>query len=383
MKNKILYGKQFIDQRDINSVKKSLREKFITTGKQVLKFENKLSETLKVKYALSCNSGTAGLHLAFLAINLKKNDIVIMPSINFISSYRVASLLGAKIYLTDVDPISGQMTPKNLIDCIRNNKLKKIKAVVTMYLGGYIKNTTEFYRLKKRFNFSIIEDACHAIGGRYTSKKKQFHIGSCEHSDLCVFSFHPVKTITTGEGGAVTTNNKSYAQKIKLIRSHGIIRKKKYWSYDIKELGFNYRLSDINCSLGLSQLKKIKIFQKKRKQIFDFYKKKLDPYKKVFKFEDNSNKGNSYHFFLLSINFKLLRSTKEKLFSYLNARGIFPQYHYIPIFKFSFYKKNKIKNYNGALKFYRNSISLPMYFSLTRKDQIYIINKLLQFSKLK
>ena len=257
IKKSINYGKQSVDNRDIDEVKKSLKNEFITTGPYVEKFENSLKNKFKCKYAYSCSSATSGLHLAFLSISLKKNDVILMPAINFISSYRMAELIGAKIYLVDVDEKTGQINLKNVLDCIKKNKIKKIKALVTMYLGGYVENNIDFFKLKKKYNFSLIEDACHAIGSKYKYNNKSFFIGSCKHSDICVFSFHPVKTITTGEGGAVLTNNKNIANKIRLLRSHGIIRnKKQYWDYDIKQLGFNYRLSDVNCALGFSQLKK-------------------------------------------------------------------------------------------------------------------------------
>ena len=196
----ISYGKQFLDQIDENEVIKSLRQKFITTGKYVQKFENTLSRKFGSKFAHVCSSATAGLHLAFMSIKLKKNDVVLMPAVNFISSYRIAKLMGAKIYLVDVDENSGQMNTENVLECIKNNNLKNIKAIVTMYLGGYVENNVDFYYLKK-LKCYLIEDACHALGSKYKFGKRYFNIGSCKHSDICVFSFHPVKTITSGEGG--------------------------------------------------------------------------------------------------------------------------------------------------------------------------------------
>ena len=382
-KNKILYGRQHIDRNDIKKVQLSLKENFITTGKYVRQFEVNLKKKFKSKFAISCSSGTAGLHLAFLSLDLKKGDIVIMPSINFISSYRVAELMGAKIFLSDVDPISGQMTPETLEQCIKKNKIRNVKAIVTMYLGGYIKNNIEFFKIKKRLGCALIEDACHAIGGTYMHKRKKNFIGSCKHSDICVFSFHPVKTITTGEGGAITTNNKSLAKRMIELRSHGILRKNKYWEYDIKNLGYNYRLSDINCSLGVSQLNRLEKFSQKRKKIFNVYNKLLSPYKKFFNFVENPNRGDSYHFYLISIKFNFINSNKDKLFRYLNSKGIYPQFHYIPIFKFSFFKKKNKSLYKGANNFYKNSLSLPMFYNLTTNKQIFIIKKIINFIKSK
>ena len=161
-----------------------------------------------------------------MSINLSKNDVVLMPAVNFISSYRTAKMMGAKIYLVDVDEMSGQMTVENVLKCIKKNNIKKIKAIITMYLGGYVENNIDFYYLKKRLGCFLIEDACHAIGSKYKFKNHYFYVGSCKHSDLCVFSFHPVKTITTGEGGIVLTNKKKFAKRLTRLRNHGIVRGK-------------------------------------------------------------------------------------------------------------------------------------------------------------
>ena len=379
MKNtNIPYGKQFIDNDDVEIVKNSLRSSLITTGPYVKNFENKIKNIFKCKYALACNNGTAGLHLAFQAVNLKKNDVVIMPVINFISAYRIANLMGLKVYFADVDEFTGQMTPLSLLNCIKKNKLKKIKAVLTMYLGGFPENIIEFYKIKKKFKFFLIEDAFHAFGSQYNFNEKKYYVGSCKHADISVFSFHPVKTITTGEGGVVTTNNLEFAKKISELRSHGIIRKKEYWKYDIKQLGYNYRLSDINAALGISQIKKINKFIVQRKKIYLFYKKKL---KKYFKFPDYNLKNiNSYHLCIISINFTKIKKNKDNLFKFLNKKKIYPQYHYIPISKFSFYKK-KSKTFKNSENYYKNSISIPIYYNLKKNEQIYIIKNLLRFLK--
>ena len=378
-KNIITYGKQFIDSEDIRSVTKSLKKSLITTGPYVKKFENKIKKKLKVKFAYTCINATAGLHLAFLSIGLKKNDVVIMPIINFISAYRIASLLEAKVFFADVDPISGQMTPQTIKNCIKKNKIKKIKLILTMYLGGYPENVYGFYQLKKKYKCYLIEDACHAFGAKYKFRNELISIGSCRHSDISIFSFHPVKPITTGEGGIITSNNRMIADKIKLLRSHGIVKKKNYWDYDIKELGFNYRLSDINCSLGLSQLKKLPFFLQKRKKIHSLYKKKFLRYFKYLKVFDSRENINSYHLILISFNFKTLKKSKNHLINYLNKKNIYPQFHYKPITKFSFYKKQKNNIFSGAEFFYKNSFSLPIYHSLTIKIQKKIIKNLVNY----
>ena len=195
----IPYGKQKIDIFDANVIKKSVLQKFITTGNSVKKFEKNFRRFLNVNYAFTCTSGTAALHLSFLAINLKKNDLIIMPSVNFVAAFNLASSLGAKVILSDVNSLTGQMTPQTLKDCIKKNKIKKIKAFLTMHMGGHPEHILEFNLLKKKYNCFLIEDACHALGAQYKFKNKKIKIGSCLHSDICTFSLHPLKTITSGE----------------------------------------------------------------------------------------------------------------------------------------------------------------------------------------
>jgi dTDP-4-amino-4,6-dideoxygalactose transaminase len=377
----IPYGRQYIDSKDIRLVSKALKEDLITTGRYVKKFEAKISRFLKVKYAASCNSGTSALHLALMAINLKKNDVIIMPAINFIAVYNMARLMNAKIFLADVDHLTGQMTPATLLECIKNNKLKKIKAIVTMYLGGYPENVIQFYKIKKKFNCYLIEDACHALGSKYLFNKKFLPIGSCKHSDISTFSLHPVKTITSGEGGLLTTNNKVFYSRIVSSRSHGINKDKNFhWKYNLSKSGFNYRLSDVNCALGLGQLKKISKFLNYRRKVFDIYKFELERIINIITFPSYQISLPSYHLFLISIDFKKLRSTKDKLLQFLKKNNIFCQYHYIPIYKFKlFNQKINLNNYKGAEFYYKNTISLPIFYDLNINFQKKIINKIKTF----
>ena len=323
----IYYNQQYIDSKDKQAVMKALNEDLITGGKNVRDFELKLKKNLNVKFAKSCINGTAALHMAYEAINLKKNDVLIMPVINFVAAYNMASLYGAKVYFADVDYLTGQMTPESLTDCIKKNKLRKIKAVITMYMGGYPENAIKFFQLKKKYNFLIIEDACHAFGASYDNANKKIRIGSCKYSDLCAFSFHPVKSITTGEGGLLTTNNSSYYNKIEKFGAHNIDRKNKYWDYDIKKLGFNYRLSDLNCALGISQLRKLGFFIKKRKEIYKFYKKNLKRFDNILITPEYQTFNiASYHLFIIRVNFKYLKCTKNEMIKYLNSKNIFPSF---------------------------------------------------------
>lgn len=376
---KITYNKQFIDKNDVNIISQAVKSDLITSGNYVKTLESKLCKFLKVKFATTCINGTAGLDIAFQSIDLSRKDNIIMPVVNFIASYSMANKIGANIYLADVDSFTGQMTPKTLIECIKKNNIKKIKAVVNMYLGGYPENINEFYKLKKKYNFYLIEDACHAFGAHYSSNKKKYMVGSCKHSDISVFSFHPVKTITTAEGGAITTNNKLISLRTKLIKNHNIIRKKKYWDYDIKDLAYNYRLSDINCALGISQLKKTNTFLNSRKKSFFYYVKefkKLSKFISIPKYENYNS--SSFHLFLIHLNLKYLKFGKDKLFRYLNKKKIFPQFHYKPLNMYSFYKK-KTESFIGAKKYFKSTLSIPLYYGIKISEQKYILDNIKKF----
>lgn len=379
----INYGKQFIDTSDIAEVKKSLQENLITTGKYVHKLEEKIKKFLSCNYALSCNNGTAGLSLSFQALNIKKQDNIILPVINFIAAYSMANNTGANIYFADVCPNTGQMTPETLLDCIKKNNLKKIKLFLTMYLGGSPENISNFYKIKKKYKCAWIEDACHALGAKFYTKNKKYYVGCGMFSDISVFSLHPLKTITSGEGGIVTTNNKTIYKKILELRSHGIIKSKKnHTTYDIKKLSFNYRLSDINCALAYSQLNKINKFLLKRKKIADFYKNNLYKLRQYINFPKYSTDAKSaWHFFIISLNF----INKNNLINYLKANKIIVQYHYIPIYKFSFFKrkfKNNLENkFPNSEIYYKRALSLPVYYSLSKKKQIQIIRAITNFIK--
>ena len=275
-------------------------------AKQVASRNRQKTKYLKSKYSFTCSSGTAAIHLAFLSIGLKKGDNIIMPAVNFIAAYNLAKIMGANIFLADVDPVTGQMTSKNLTNCIKKNKIKRIKAFLTMYLGGHPENIVKFYELKNFFKCFYIEDACHALGAEYKFKNKMYKVGSCKHCDISTFSLHPLKTITTGEGGIITTGKKEISKKISLLRSHGLLKNKKfYWKYNSNFPGLNYRLSDINSALGISQLKKITSFLKKRSDIAKRYSLGFEKYKNYISLPSYNDKSkSSWHLFLIAINFK-------------------------------------------------------------------------------
>jgi dTDP-4-amino-4,6-dideoxygalactose transaminase len=368
MNNIINYGSQKIDIKDIKFVTKALKQKLLTTGPLTDLFEYELKKKLKVKNAHVCNSGTSALYLSLKAIGIKKGDVVICPAVNFVASTNILKYLGAKIIFSDVDPINSQIRPDQIINCIKKNRLKKIKALIVMYMGGYPRYINEYLNLKKKYSFILIEDACHAFGASYNINNKNFFIGCCKHSDISTFSFHPLKTITTCEGGLITTNNKFFSNKIKLLRSHGIIKSKNYWKYDVVENGFNLRLSDVNSSLGVSQLKRVEAIIRFRKKIYKYYYKNLNKYNNVIKFvEPEANTNPSYHLVIAIIDFKILKISRDQLIKKMNKDKIFPQVHYIPIYKFKSFKNIK-KTLKGSEKYYNSCISLPIHLNLKFRE---------------
>jgi UDP-4-amino-4,6-dideoxy-L-N-acetyl-beta-L-altrosamine transaminase len=379
MKKIIPYGRQYIDTEDIKCVSNALSKDFITSGDINIKFEKKISKFLDCSYALTCNSGTSAIFIALKSLELKKGSKIIMPSINFIASYNAARLLGAKVYLADVDKYTGQMQPEDVENCCKKYRIKNFQVLVTMYNGGFPKNAERFKYLKKKYKCYILEDACHALGASYRYKKKRYLIGSCKHSDICTFSLHPLKTITTGEGGIITTNKKRFFEKMKMLRSHGIKRnKKKHWLYDILFKSLNFRLTDFQAALGISQLSKINKFIKKRKQIFLRYNSHFKKLKEVSHPKLHNDYYSSYHLYIIYINQK---NKRNEFIKYMLKNKIIVQYHYIPLYKFSVFIKKFI--YNNTDLYYKNSVSLPIYYSLTKKEQNLIIKKVNDFFKYK
>ncbi len=376
MKKIIPYGKQFIEKDDIKAVTNALNQEKLTTGPLVEKFENKLTNYTKAKYALTCNNGTSALYLAFRSIKLKKNDVVIMPAITFVSSYSVAKILKAKVYLADVDPVTGQMTPQNVLDCCKKFKINKVKILVLMYHSGYPLNASNFNKIKKKFGCFIVEDACHALGAYYKKKNKIHKVGSCAHSDISTFSFHPVKSITTCEGGAITTNNKILYKRIFLLRSIGLKRSKNHWDYNVEDLSLNFRLSDVQCALGINQLKNLNKYLKRRREISEIYDKKLNNNEYYYFVKHQKNFVSSNHlYFLKFLNFNLKK--KDKFIRYMKNQKIYLQYHYKPIYKFRIFKDKFIGK--NSEKFYNNTLSLPIYFNLSKKEQLYVIKSIQKF----
>ncbi len=381
MKKSINYGNHFISNDDILSVTNALKEKKITQGYIVEKFENKLNSFFNSKYALVVSSGTAALHLSMLSLNLSKKDKVITSPISFLASANCVEYVGAKVDFCDIDKNNYTMDPNLFEDKLKKDK--NIKAAIVVDYAGHPAAWEDFLYLKKKYKVMLVNDNCHAFGSKLNNDEDY----AIKYADIVTQSFHPVKQITTGEGGAIITNNKNLYSKVKLLRSHGMIRSDNKntgpWLYSMNELGYNYRLPDINCALGISQLKKIKIFIKKRRQIAEIYKKNL-----ILDFiklpKNNNNIFHSHHLYPIQINFKSLKIDKKTFFKKMMKQNINLQVHYIPIHLQNYYRKKygfKKGDFKIAENFFKNEVSLPIYYTLTEKEQYRVINEIKKILK--
>ena len=385
----IPYNRQNISSLDIKKVIKTLKSDYITTGLEVPRFEKKITEIVKSKYAVVCNSATSALHLSCIVLGLKKNDTIWTSANGFVADANCALYIGSKVEFVDIEKSSFNLDceylEKRLWTSKKNNTLPKI--LIPIHFGGSPCNMERIHFLSKKFNFKIIEDASHALGGFYNKNP----IGICKYSDLTVFSLHAVKMITTGEGGVITTNNRTLYEILLSLRSHGIIRENKKlinknmpnWYYEQRFLGFNYRMTDIQASLGISQLKRLNFFIRERRKIADFYNKnlKLLPINTP---KDKKGFRSTYHLYVITINKKL----RNKLYNYLLNKGVKCNFHYIPTYRQPYYRRfnYKRKNYPNMELYYKSGISLPIYVGLKQKELKYIVKLIkdfLNFNKIK
>ncbi len=370
--NFIPYGKQLIEQSDIDNVVETLKSDYLTTGPKVKAFEDALSSYCDAKYVLAVSNGTAALHLISLAL-LDKGDKVLTTPNSFLATSN-------SILYVDAKPIFVDIKEDGNIDLdLCEEELKKdpsIKAIYAVAFSGHMVDQVKLKYLKEKYGVIIVEDCAHAIG----AKEGDIKAGSCINSDASIFSFHPVKHLTTAEGGAITTNSKELYEKLLLLRAHGMVKttEMKPWEYEMQELGFNYRITDLQCSLGLSQLAKLDSFIERRFEIAKKYDESFEntKVKPLYRFNGKS----SYHLYVVLVDFSKLVISKEELFLKLREKSIGIQLHYIPINKQPYYKNLGYGDENTPVmdKYYEECFSLPMFPKLSDEEQDYVIKVLLE-----
>jgi len=379
----IPYAKQDISDEDIDSVIEVLKSDFLTQGNKVSLFEDIISKRVGAKYALTANSATSCLYLSCLSLGLSKEDILWTSPITYVASANCALYCGAEVDFVDIDPLTWNICVETLEEKLKTaRKIKKVpKILVLVHLAGNPCDLKKVFDLSKEYGFSIIEDASHALGSKYSGE----HIGSSVYSDISVFSFHPVKNITTGEGGMILTNNQKLSEKIDLYRSHGVTRDKKkminkeegLWYYEQLLLGFNFRMSDIHAALGISQMNSLDKFISKRNELSQIYTKELKglplTIQRVRK-EDLS----AWHIFVIHLKLKELKLSRLEIYNSLRNKGIGVNVHYIPVHMQPFYKNlgfNK-GDFPNSENYYDGAITIPMFTKLKKKEIKFVIQAL-------
>lgn len=383
MNDYIPYGRHFINESDIQSVNDVLKSNFITQGPKVSDFEKSICDKLGSKFSIATNSATSALHIACLALGVSKGDTVWTSPITFVASSNCALYCGANIDFVDISLENGLMCIESLKKKLKHSKIigKLPKVIIPVHLSGTSCDMKEINKLSKIYKFKIIEDASHALGGKLDGS----YVGNCVYSDISIFSFHPVKIITTGEGGIATTNNKELFEKMKILRSHGIekdpkkfhdLNSAKPWMYEQRMLGFNYRMNDIEAALGLSQFKRLDKIIEQRNELRNFYVKNLENLPlNVLKIEPNTL--SSVHLLVIILN-EGISEYHQEIFSYLLKEKIGVQLHYIPVHTQPFYKNMgfKIGDFPESEKYSNRAITLPLYPELKKNQISFIIQKL-------
>ncbi len=377
----IPYGRQDISEADIQAVVEILKSDFLTQGPAVPAFEKAVSEYCNANYAFAVNSATSALHIACLALGVSKGDLVWTSPITFVASANCALYCGADVDFVDIDAVTYNMSvnvlEEKLIKAEKEGRLPKV--VIPVHLAGQSCEMDKIYELSKKFGFKIIEDASHAIGGKY----KNHAIGGCHYSDITVFSFHPVKIITTGEGGMCLTNDSDLAISLNRFRSHGIVRQPSEmthvsdgpWYYQQVELGYNYRMTDIQAALGISQMKRIDEFVKARHAIFERYNEFLKEDWLELPWQHNDT-YSALHLYIIRIKNNNKGITHRQLFEKLRNAGVLVNLHYIPIYRHPYYELKGYDNkaFPNAEAYYSQAISLPIFSSLTESEQQFVID---------
>ena len=381
----IPYGRQDINQQDIDAVIDVLKSDYLTHGPQVLLFEKTINEIVNVDHSVAVNSATSALHIACLALGVGKGDIVWTSPITFVASANCALYCGADIDFVDIDPATYNLSTialeKKLKQAAEKNKLPKV--VIPVHLAGQSCDMLKIHQLSLQYGFKIIEDASHAIGATYQGD----FIGGCKFSDITVFSFHPVKIVTTAEGGIATTNCLKLAQNMQSLRSHGITRDPNLmteeshgeWYYQQLELGFNYRMSELHAALGISQLKRLHEFVGHRATKAAIYDEKLAKLPLTLPYQSDATQS-SWHLYIIRLQLDKINKTHQTVFNALRDAGILVNLHYIPVHLQPYYQKLGFKagDFPVAEEYYKEVISIPLFAQLSEADQHHIIQTLEQ-----
>ena len=380
MNTKIIpYGRQSIEQDDIEAVVNTLQSDFLTQGPKVLEFEKKFADYIGSKYAVAVNNATSGLHLSVLSLGLSKGDRVITTPITFAASANCVRYTGAEVWFADINPDTYLLSIESVRSLLESKPRGFFKGIIPVDFAGLPINLEDFRSLANEYNLWLIEDACHAPGGYFTDTKGvSQRCGNGNYADLGVFSFHPVKHIACGEGGMVTTNSEVLYSKLLLLRTHGITKENMQenqgaWFYEMQALGFNYRLTDIQSALGITQLAKNDRGVEKRNEIAKKYKQ---AFQGRVKFQELPQKFyNAHHLFVIEVE------NRKGLYEFLKEHHIFTQIHYIPVHTLPYYKEigYKTADLSNAENYYSKCISLPMYPILKQKEQEFVIDKVLDY----
>ncbi|CAL2105871.1 UDP-4-amino-4, 6-dideoxy-N-acetyl-beta-L-altrosamine transaminase [Tenacibaculum sp. 190524A02b] len=379
MSFKIPYGRQSIQQDDIDAVVKTLQADFLTQGPKVKEFEDKFAAYVGAKYALAVNNATSGLHLSILAMELKEGDRVITTPITFAASANCVRFANGEVWFADIDPGTYLLSIESVRELIESKPKGFFKGIIPVDFAGLPVNLEKFRELANEHDLWIIEDACHAPGAYFIdSNEIKQYCGNGNYADIAVFSFHPVKHIACGEGGMLTTNSEEVYKKISLLRTHGITKENMIenhggWYYEMQELGFNYRLTDFQSALGITQLSKNEAGVVKRNQIAEKYKEAFNTKIKYQNLPEGSY--NAHHLFVIEVE------DRKELYDFLRAHNVFAQIHYIPVHKLPYYQEIGYgkADLSNAENYYSKCISLPMFPSLSEEEQEYVISKVFEF----
>lgn len=375
----IPYGKQSLSRADKSAVLKALNSDFLTQGPRVSDFEKALAKYCGAKYAVAYCNGTAALHGASFAAGLQQGDEGITSALTFVASANCICFQGGEVRLADIDPQTALVTA----DTLKAKITSKTKVLIPVDYAGRSCDLENIATLAREHKLTVIVDACHSLGGTYKAGGKIFKAGSCELADMVVFSFHPVKSITTGEGGAVLTNNAEFYERLKKFRTHGISKNpadfihqewaQNPWYFEMQDLGYNYRITDIQCALGLSQLKTLDAKVKKRKKIVDFYKKELAGFVDFLGSDDNGR--SAHHIFPILVDPK----RRDVILQSLHQKGILSQVHYIPVYRHPYYQQRyrwDPREFPHTEKFFSSTLTLPVFPDLTTAQMKYIVRTL-------